>query len=230
MDKFDRTKLLIGVDGLTKLKQSKVAVFGIGGVGSFAVEALARSGVGSITLIDNDVIDITNINRQIHADVETIGKPKVEVMKERLLKINPEISVTVHQIFYDANSTEINFDFDSIIDAIDSIPSKIELCVMANKNNIPIISSMGAGNKLDPTKFQVSDIHNTSVDPIAKIMRKELKEKNINSLKVVFSTEPPIKLDIPSNKKQTPGSIAFIPSVVGLILAGEVIKDLIKNK
>lgn len=235
MDKFDRTKLLIGEDGLNKLKYSSVAVFGVGGVGSFAVDALARSGVGNITLIDNDVIDITNINRQIHANVETVGKSKVEVMKQRVLKINPDINITTHQIFYDSNCTDINFDFDYIIDAIDSIPSKIELCVNANKRNIPIISSMGAGNKLDPTKFEVADIYDTSTDPIAKIMRKELKEKNIGSLKVVYSTEPPAKIFeqnglslLFKNKKQVLGSIAFIPSVAGLIIAGEVIKDLIK--
>ena len=241
MNKFDRTNLLIGDEGLNKLKNSKVAVFGIGGVGSFAVEALARSGIGNITLIDNDIIDITNINRQIHANIETVGKPKVEIMKERILKINPDINVNTYQIFYDSNCKEIIFNFDYIIDAIDSIPSKIELCVNANKNNILIISSMGAGNKLDPTKFEISDIYSTSVDPIAKIMRKELKAQNIKSLKVVYSKELPIRNveSSPATGKSNslilrqsspPGSIAFIPSVVGLILAGEVIRDLIKEK
>ena len=228
MDKFSRTELLIGKDGLNKLKNSKVAIFGIGGVGSFATEALVRSGVGNITLIDNDIIDITNINRQIHADITTVGKSKVEVMKNRILNINPDINITTHQLFYDSNCDEINFNFDYIIDAIDSIPSKIDLCIEANRKNIQTISSMGAANKLDPTKFEVSDIYKTSVDPIAKIMRKELKNNNINSLKVVYSEEKPIKIQNSINEKKILGSIAFIPSVVGLIIAGEVIKDLIK--
>ena len=232
MNIFNRTELLIGNTGLEKLKNSTVAIFGIGGVGSYAVEALARSGIGNIVLIDHDIIDETNINRQLHATIDTIGLPKVQVMKDRILKINPELNVVTYQSFFDEENKDTIFDnlskVDYIIDAIDSIASKVSLCVTATTLNIPIISSMGAGNKLDPTKFQVTDIYKTSVDPIAKIMRKELKNYNVPSLKVVFSTEEPIKIKQEGNKKQIPGSISFIPSVVGLILAGEVIKNILQ--
>lgn len=223
---FDRTKLLIGEAGLEKLNNSKVAVFGIGGVGSFVVEGLARAGVGNFILIDNDIIDITNINRQIHATTKTIGKNKVDIMKKRVLEINPNAKIEVLKEFYSNTNNLIKLDnsISYIVDAIDTVSSKIELILEANKLHIPIISSMGTGNKLDPTKFEVADIYKTSVCPLAKIMRKELKKHNINKLKVVYSKEEPKK-----QEKGAPiGSISFVPSVAGLIIAGEVIKELIK--
>ena len=237
MEKFSRTALLIGNDGLEKLKKSKVIVFGVGGVGGYTVEALARSGVGDITVVDDDVISLSNINRQIIATVDTVGKDKVEVIKDRILSINPNCKVTAKKAFYlPENSSEYDFSsYDYIVDAIDTITSKIDLCVNASKCNTPIISSMGAGNKLDPTAFEVTDIYKTSVCPLAKVMRRELKTRGIKALKVVYSKEEPIKIadtqgvEIPSGKRQIPGSISFVPSVVGLIIAGEVIKDLIKN-
>lgn len=232
MHQFSRTEMLIGKEGLEKLKQSKVAVFGIGGVGSFAVEGLVRAGVGSILLIDSDCVDITNINRQIHSTMSTIGRPKVEVMKERILDINPMAQVYAYQKFFTGiNAHEmIQSDYSYIVDAIDTIPSKVELIVTAKKMGIPIISSMGAGNKLDPSKFAVSDIYSTSVCPFARIMRRELKKRGIESLKVVYSTEKPIKVtDNGTNARKVPGSISFVPSVAGLIIAGEVVKDLIKE-
>ncbi|MDQ2086797.1 tRNA threonylcarbamoyladenosine dehydratase [Herbivorax sp. ANBcel31] len=248
LHEFSRTELLIGEKSLKKLYNCKVAVFGIGGVGTFAVEALVRSGVGKLVLIDDDCVCLTNINRQIHATKKSIGKPKVEVMKDRILEINPRAEVTVYQKFYlpeTANSL-IHSDYDYIIDAIDTVTGKIDLVVNAKKMNIPVISSMGAGNKLDPTKFEVADVFATSVCPLAKVMRKELRKRNIASLKVVYSKEEPIKpVETKSSscndscvcpegttrkcnvRKQIPGSISFVPSVVGLIIAGEVIKDLI---
>lgn len=241
---FSRTEKLIGKEGLKKLKNSKVAIFGIGGVGSFAVEALARTGIGSLVLIDYDCISLTNLNRQIHANLKTIGRPKVEVMMERILDINPNLNVVTHRNFYNQENADIllNSTYDYVIDAIDSIRPKIDLVIRCKEKGLPIISSMGAGNKLDPTAFEVTDIFKTSVDPIARIMRYELRKKGIQDLKVVFSKEVPIRLDNPNDspnfcdrakkenimKHSTPGSIAFIPSVVGLILAGEVIKDLLK--
>jgi len=243
---FSRAELLIGTESLEKLKQSRVAVFGIGGVGTFAVEALARTGVGSFVLVDDDCVCLTNINRQIHATRKTVGKPKVEVMKERILSINPKAEVITHQKFYSSESAEelLAPDYDYVIDAIDTISAKIDMVVRCKAAGIPIISSMGAGNKMDPTAFRVSDIYKTSVDPIAKVMRRELKRRGVDSLKVVYSTEVPLKplvLEsdcrnscICTNKDRTctqrrsiPGSIAFIPSVAGLIIGGEVIKDLI---
>ena len=247
MHEFSRTELLIGQDGLKKLKESKVAVFGIGGVGTFAVEGLVRSGVGKFVLIDDDCICLTNINRQLHATRKTVGKPKVEVMKERILEINPKAEVTIYQQFYmpDNGHELVSEDYDYIIDAIDTVTAKLDLIVRAKEMGIPVISSMGAGNKLDPTKFEVADIYNTSVDPLAKVMRKELRQRGVDALKVVYSREEPIKppqTDPASCKvncicpegttrkctvrHQVPGSIAFVPSVVGLIIAGEVVKDL----
>lgn len=242
---FSRTELLLGKEAMEKLYKSKIAVFGVGGVGSFVVEGLVRSGVGNFILVDNDLIDLTNINRQLHATRKTLGKPKVEVMKQRILEINPKAEVEIHQTFFLPETSDkiIDKDCQYIVDAIDTVTGKIELVLQAKKRNIPIISCLGAGNKLDPTRFQVDDIYNTSICPLAKVMRKELKKRGVESLKVVYSQEPPIKLgeeraykeeDILKNKdnasvkkRQIPGSISFVPSVAGLIIAGEVVKDLI---
>ncbi len=226
---LNRTEYLIGIDNISKLKKSHVAVFGCGGVGSYVIEALARSGVGSLTLIDKDVVDITNINRQLIADTTTIGMPKVEVEKERLLRINPTLRVTTYQMFYDASHADeiLNTNFDYVIDAIDCVTSKIHLVEECFKRKIPIICSMGTGNKLDPTKFEISDISKTSVCPLAKVMRKELSKRGIKHLKVVYSKEEPKRFD--ETNKRTPASISFVPSVAGLVLASEVIKDLINT-
>lgn len=223
---FSRTENLIGAKSLEKLKNCSVAVFGIGGVGGYVAEALARSGVGCIDLIDNDTVSITNINRQIIATNSTVGKYKTEVMKQRILDINPQAEVNTFNILYLPETADC-FDFskyDYIIDAIDNVTGKISLACKAEEADTPIISSMGTGNKLDPTKFEVSDIYKTSVCPLAKVMRYELKKRNIKKLKVVYSKETPIK----NNNERTPSSISFVPSVAGLIIAGEVIKDLIK--
>ena len=226
-EQFSRTELLIGKDGVEKLKKSKVAIFGLGGVGSYVVEALARVGVGNFILVDNDIISETNINRQIIATYKTIGKPKIQIEKERILEINPNAKVEIFKEFFMPESPDL-FDknVSYIVDAIDTITAKIELVVRAKKMNKPIISCMGTGNKLDPTKFEVTDIYKTSVCPLAKVMRKELKNRKIDNLKVLYSKEEPIKL----NNKQVPGSISFVPSVAGLIIAGEVIKDIIGLK
>ena len=234
--RFSRTELLLGKEKMTKLKYSKVAIFGIGGVGSYVAEGLVRAGVGKFILIDSDTICITNINRQIHATTKTIGLEKVEVMKNRILEINPEAEVVTHNIFLNPDNSDeyICKYYDYIVDAIDTITSKLDLIVKAKTKNIPIISSMGAGNKLDPTKFEISDIYNTSMCPLAKVMRRELKKRNIDSLKTVYSKEEPLTpinsdTDIEeTGRRQTPGSISFVPSVVGLIIASEVVKDLIK--
>lgn len=236
-DQFSRTRLLIGEDGIKKLKDSTIAVFGIGGVGSYTVEALARAGVGNLVLVDKDDISITNVNRQIHSTSKTIGKSKVEVMKDRVLDINPEINVKVFNEFYMPDNAEkmIDKSYSYIVDAVDTITAKIDLVVKANQYNIPIISAMGAANKLDPTKFEVADIFSTSVCPLAKVMRKELRSRNIDKLKVVYSKEEPVKiyedeiLKEDNDRKSICGSISFVPSVVGLIIAGEVIKDLIRG-
>lgn len=226
-EQFSRTELLIGKDGVEKLKKSKVAIFGLGGVGSYVVEGLARAGVGNFILVDNDIISETNINRQIIATYKTIGKPKIQIEKERILEINPNAKVKIFKEFFMPESPDF-FDknVSYIVDAIDTITAKIELVVRAKKMNKPIISCMGTGNKLDPTKFEVTDIYKTSVCPLAKVMRKELKNRKIDNLKVLYSKEEPIKL----NNKQVPGSISFVPSVAGLIIAGEVIKDIIGLK
>lgn len=226
-EQFSRTELLIGKDGVEKLKKSKVAIFGLGGVGSYVVEALARVGVGNFILVDNDIISETNINRQIIATYKTIGKPKIQIEKERILEINPNAKVEIFKEFFMPESPDF-FDknVSYIVDAIDTITAKIELVVRAKKMNKPIISCMGTGNKLDPTKFEITDIYKTSVCPLAKVMRKELKNRKIDNLKVLYSKEEPIKL----NNKQVPGSISFVPSVAGLIIAGEVIKDIIGLK
>lgn len=230
-EQFSRTELLIGKEGIEKLVNSKVAIFGIGGVGSFVAEALARAGIGNFLLIDNDVISQSNLNRQIHALTNTIGKYKVEVMKERIMQINENAKVEISKEFFMPNSDEkiIDNTINYIVDAIDTVTAKIELVIRAEKLNIPIISSMGTGNKLDPTKFEITDINKTSVCPLAKVMRKELRSRGIKKLKVVYSKEEPIKPKQTQNEKRSiPGSISFVPSVAGLIIASEVVKDLIK--
>ena len=223
-DRFQRTKLLLGDENFSKLTAATVAVFGVGGVGSFAVEALARSGIGHLILIDKDNIDTTNINRQLHALNSTVGRSKVEVMRERIGEINPAAQVdTVQKFFLPGESVEDFFlcQYDYVVDAIDTLTAKIFLVEECNRRGIKIISSMGAGNKLDATRFKVSDIFQTSVDPIAKVMRKKLRERGINSLKVVWSDEQPLPV------KEIIGSNAFVPSVAGLIMAGAVVNDLI---
>ena len=232
MHEFSRAELLIGKEALARLRRCMLAVVGFGGVGSFAAEALARAGIGRFVLVDNDVVCLTNINRQLIATRKTLGRPKVEVMKERIREINPEAEVTIYQAFYLPGSSPelIQDDYDYIVDAVDTVTAKIDLAVQAKKRGIPIISAMGAGNKMDPTRFRVADIYSTTVDPLAKVMRKELRNRGIDSLKVVYSTELPIKplkSDEEVPKKQTPGSISFVPPVAGLIIAGEVIRDLI---
>lgn len=249
MNQFSRTELLIGKEGIEKLNNAKVAIFGIGGVGSYVVEGLVRAGVQNFILVDDDKVCLTNLNRQIIATRSTIGKAKVEVAKERILDINPKANVEIYQEFFMPDSKEIlDASVDYIVDSIDTVTAKIELVMRANKLNIPIISSMGTGNKLDPTRLEVSDIYKTSVCPLAKVMRKELKQRGIKKLKVVYSKEDPIKpqeteeiscknhcVCPPGTKRkctaknQVPGSISFVPSVAGLIIAGEVIKDLIKE-
>ena len=229
-DRFQRTKLLLGEENFSKLTKATVAIFGIGGVGSFTAEALARSGVGHLILIDKDNIDVTNINRQIHALTSTIGKSKVEVMRERILEINPAAKVDTVQKFYLPDENAESFficKYDYVVDAIDTISAKINLVVECERRGIKIISSMGAGNKFNPTRFQVTDIYKTSTDPVAKIMRKKLKELGIKKLKVVWSDEVPRKIDKGDLQGKVIGSTAFVPSVVGLIIASEVVKDLI---
>lgn len=235
MNEFSRTELLLGKDAMTKLKASTVAVFGIGGVGSYTVEALARSGIGRLVVFDADEVCLTNINRQLIALHSTLGLKKVEVMKNRILDINPECRVQANDCFYCAQNAE-QFDLSTysyIVDAIDTVTSKLVLIENAQAAGIPIISCMGAGNKLDPTKFEVADIYKTSVCPLAKVMRKECRARNILALKVVYSKEEALKPENDANgqingKRQTTGSVAFVPSVAGLVLAGEVIKDLLK--
>ena len=223
-EQFSRTELLIGKDALDKLQNATVAVFGVGGVGGYVVEALARSGVGSFELIDNDTVSLSNLNRQIIATRDTIGRDKVEVMKERIHSINPEAKVTMRKCFYLPEVAE-EFDFSKysyVVDAVDTVTAKIDIIMRAKAAGVPVISSMGAGNKLDPTKFQVADIYATSGCPLAKVMRRELRKREVESLKVVYSTEEAIQTG-----QRVPGSVAFVPSVAGLIVASEVVKDLI---
>lgn len=231
-NQFSRTELLIGKKGLDKLQNAKVVIFGIGGVGSYVMEGLARAGVGSFILVDKDEVDESNINRQIIATHKTIGMPKVEVAKQRILEINPTANIDIRKIFFTPESEDF-FDekIDYIVDCVDTVTSKIEIIVRAKKHNVSVISCMGTGNKLDPTKFEVGDIYKTSICPLAKVMRKELKKREIDNLKVVYSKEEPIKTNKfdEETKKQIPGSISFVPSVAGLIIAGEVIKDIIKK-
>ena len=246
-NQFSRTELLIGKESIEKLNNAKVAIFGVGGVGSFVVESLARAGVQNFIIVDDDKVCLTNLNRQIIATYKTIGKYKVDVAKERILDINPKANVETYKEFFMPDSKEILDESVSyVVDSVDTVTAKIELVMRANKLNIPIISSMGTGNKLDPTRFEVTDIYKTSVCPLAKVMRKELKARGIKKLKVVYSKEVPIKpketeeiscknhcVCPPGTKRkcteknQIPGSISFVPSVAGLIIAGEVIKDII---
>jgi tRNA threonylcarbamoyladenosine dehydratase len=236
LNEFSRTELLLGKDAMKILKGSTVAVFGIGGVGSFTAEALARSGVGGIALFDDDEVCLTNINRQLIATHLTIGQKKVDVMKARILDINPKCKVTAITCFYGAqNADEYDFSaYSYIVDAIDTVSSKLLLIERAQAAGVPVISCMGAGNKLDPTRFEVADIYKTSVCPLAKVMRRELRVRGIKALKVVYSKEEACKPEIDTDaerkgNRQAPGSVAFVPSVAGLILAGEVIKDLTKT-
>lgn len=237
LNQFSRTELLIGAENMRRLRQARVAVFGIGGVGGYVAEGLARSGVGTLELIDHDKVSVTNINRQIIATTKTVGRYKVDVAKERILEINPDAKVYARPVFY-LPGTEDAFDFtgyDYVVDAIDTVTGKLEIIQRAEEAGVPVISSMGAGNKLNPAEFEVADIYKTSVCPLAKVMRRELKKRGVKRLKVVYSKEKPL---VPlsecagaledSGKRQTPGSMAFVPSVAGLIIAGEVIKDLIK--
>lgn len=232
-EKFIRTGLLLGEEGLQRLKQARVIIFGVGGVGGYVAEALARSGVGAIALVDKDVVSISNINRQIIATTKTIGRPKTEVMKERILEINPQAEVSVHNCFF-LPETAGEFDFeayDYVVDAVDTVTAKIELVLKAQEAGTPIISSMGAGNKLDAAKFEVADIYQTSVCPLARVMRRELKKRGVKHLKVVYSKEEamtPLMQMSDESKRVIPGSVAFVPSVAGLIIAGEIVKDLTK--
>ena len=229
---YSRTEMLLSEEGVEKLKNACVAVFGVGGVGGYAVEALARAGVGEIHLIDSDRVSVSNINRQIIATHATVGQYKTEAMAERIHSINPEAKVICYSVFFD-ESTKCQFEFTKynyVIDAIDSLSAKIELIASASETGVPIISAMGAGNKLDPTRFEVSDISKTTVCPLARAVRIALRKRGINHLKVVYSKEPPVIPPEVSDgvKKRVPGSVSFVPSVMGLILAGEVIKDIIK--
>lgn len=223
-----RTELLIGKDNIQKLSDSKVIVYGIGGVGSFVVEGLIRAGIENIILVDNDVIAPSNLNRQIHATISNIGKLKVDCMKERILSINPKVRVETYipQNIENGEETLIDNTIDYVIDAVDTITTKLKLIQRAKDKQISIISCMGTGNKLDPTKFEITDIYKTSACPLAKVMRKELKKRGIQDLKVLYSKEEPIKHDMES---RTPASISFVPSAAGMIIAGEVIKDIIKK-
>ncbi|WP_297518703.1 tRNA threonylcarbamoyladenosine dehydratase [uncultured Clostridium sp.] len=241
-----RTQLLIGEEGIEKLQNSKVIVFGVGGVGSFTTEALTRTGIGTIIIVDNDTVDISNLNRQIHATRETVDKIKVEVMRDRMLLINPECNVITKQVFLTADNMEevIPDDIDYVVDAIDSVTSKLALAEYCYNKDIKIIASMGTGNKLDPSLFKVADIHKTSVCPLARVMRNELKKRRVKKLKVVYSEELPIKPQSPQvdaqkkvdgeditrlSKRQSPGSMSFVPGVAGMILASQVVKDLLEK-
>lgn len=235
LHQFSRTEILIGKDNLQRLQQAHVAVFGIGGVGGYVVEALARSGIGTLDLIDHDKVCLTNLNRQIYALHSTIGKYKTDVAQERLYDINPDIQVNNYKTFY-MPETAGQFDFtryDYIVDAIDTVTGKLELIQQAKRAGVPIISAMGAGNKMDPTAFRVADIYKTSVCPLARIMRRELRKRGIKKLKVVYSQEPPLEpekdIEEDTQRRAIPGSNAFVPSAAGLIIAGEVIQDLIRG-
>lgn len=247
LNAFSRSQLLLGEDGMKKLSEAKVAIFGVGGVGGYVAEALARTGVGSFVLVDDDKVCLTNINRQIIATRKTIGKYKVEVMRERILEINPDAQVEARRCFYlPENAHEFDFrEYSYVVDAVDTVTAKLEIITQAQACHVPVISSMGAGNKLDPSRFQVADIYKTSMCPLAKVMRHECKKRGIRKLKVVYSTEPPIRPreDMENScrtgcvcppgaehkcteRRSIPGSVAFVPSVAGLILAGEVVRDL----
>lgn len=247
LNQFSRTQLLLGGEAMKKLSESRVAVFGVGGVGGYACEALVRSGVGHLDLIDDDKVCLTNLNRQIIATRKTVGKYKTDVMKERMLEINPEVDVTIHKCFFlPENADEFPFsEYDYVIDAVDTVTAKLELVMKCKELNVPIISSMGAGNKLDASAFRVADIYKTKMCPLAKVMRRELKKRGVKKLKVVYSEEkptrpiedmsvscrtncicPPGAAHKCTERRDIPGSVAFVPSVAGLIIAGEVVKDL----
>lgn len=228
-NQFSRTELLLGSEGMERLKNARVAVFGVGGVGGYAVEALVRSGVGTIDIFDNDTVSLTNLNRQIIAAHDTIGRYKVEVMRERALSINPDVTINAHNCFYmPENADKYDFSvYDYIIDAVDTVTAKLEIIIRANEAKVPIISCMGAGNKLDASAFKVADIYKTSVCPLARTMRCELKKRGIKKLQVVYSEEKPIKaVSDENNGRHAPGSVVFAPSVAGMIAAGEVIRAL----
>jgi len=231
--RFSRTELLLGKEAICQLAEARVAIFGVGGVGGYALEALVRSGIGEIDVFDNDTVSESNINRQILATCDTVGKMKAEVARERALSINPTVKVNVHPVFYSPeNADEYDLTlYDYIIDAIDTVKSKIELITRADRAGVPIISSMGAGGKLDPTAFKVADIYETSVCPLARVIRREAKLRGIKHLKVVFSKEEPIKLTVSgeNDTRHVPGSISFVPSVAGLMIAGEVVRELVKQ-
>lgn len=244
-DRFSRSRMLLGEEAMKKLAASRVAVFGVGGVGGYVVEALARSGVGQIDVIDNDTVALSNLNRQIIATMDTVGCNKVDVIAERILSINPDAIVYRHKCFYLPETAE-EFDFtcfDYVVDAIDTVTGKIQLILQAKEASVPVISAMGAGNKLDPARFEVADIYETSVDPLARVMRRELKKRGVEALKVVYSKEKPLQPlaeqepaegtgqesgneEALHQRRSTPGSLAFVPSVAGLIIAGEVVRDL----
>lgn len=227
LTQFSRTELLLGKEAMDRLSDARVAVFGIGGVGGYVCEALVRSGVGAFDLIDNDKVCLSNLNRQIIATRNTIGRYKTEVMRERILEINPEVDVTTYNCFFlPENAEDFSFaEYDYVIDAVDTVTAKIALVMKAQENDVPVISSMGAGNKLDGSRFRVADIYQTKVCPLAKVMRRELKKRGVKKLKVVYSEEEPIKHE-GTERGDVPGSVAFVPSVAGLIIAGEVVKDL----
>lgn len=247
LNQFSRTQLLIGQDGMEKLANARVAIFGIGGVGGYVCEALVRSGVGKFDLIDDDRVCLTNLNRQIHATHRTVGQYKTDVMKARMLDINPHAEINVHKCFYlPENADQFSFDqYDYIVDAVDTVTAKIEIIMRAQRDNVPIISAMGAGNKMDASRFQIADIYDTKVCPLARVMRRELKKRNVKKLKVVYSDEQPVRpledMSIscrahcicPSDtehkctdRRDIPGSTAFVPAVAGLLIAGEIVKDL----
>ncbi|WP_029232302.1 tRNA threonylcarbamoyladenosine dehydratase [Butyrivibrio sp. VCB2006] len=245
-EQFSRTELLLGEEAVNKLAGKRVAIFGVGGVGGYVCEALVRSGIGEFDICDDDKVALSNLNRQIIALHSTVGRYKVEVMKERMQDINPDVKVNVHQCFFlPENADQFPFeDYDYVIDAVDTVTAKIEIIMRAKEKGVPVISSMGAGNKLDPTKFRITDIYKTSVDPLARVMRRELKKRGIKELKVVYSEEEALKPIQPDSsaeansdsdsevahpRRSTPGSTAFVPSVAGLIIASEVIKDLVNS-
>ena len=236
MDAFSRTRLLLGSAAMEKLKNSRVAVFGLGGVGGYTVEALARSGVGALDLIDHDTISLTNINRQLLATLDTVGMSKAEAARQRVLSINPDAHVTARPVFYSPDTAaDFNFSqYDYIVDAVDTVTAKLALITAAKAAGTPILSCMGTGNKLNPSLFQITDIAKTSVCPLARIMRKECAKRGLKHVKVLFSTEDPLPAteesteELPEGRRSLPGSVAFVPSVAGLLIAGEVIKDLIK--
>ena len=250
LNQFSRTQLLIGEAAINKLQKSRVAVFGIGGVGGYVCEALVRSGVGAFDLVDDDKVCLTNLNRQIIATRKTVGKYKADVMKERMLDINPDVDVRIHRCFFlPENADDFPFDeYDYVVDAVDTVTAKIELILRAKAHNVPIISAMGAGNKLDPGRFKIADIYQTSVCPLARVMRRELKKRHVKNLKVVYSDEQPIRPleDVSiscrtgcicppgaqhkcTERRDIPGSTAFVPAVAGLMIAGEIVKDLSKT-